>query len=105
MMRDASGHALFVYYRVRASDRAALVAAARAMQARWHARVPGLQARLHERADAARPQDGTITLMETYAAPKGIAAALQATIEDEARAELGRWIVGDRHVEVFVPCA
>lgn len=105
MRRDAAERALFVYYRVQACDREVFVAAARALQARWHARIPGLQARLHERADAARPQDGTITLMETYAAPKGIAAALQAMIEDEARAELGRWIVGDRHVEVFVSCA
>jgi hypothetical protein len=105
MMRDASGHALFVYYRVRASDRKIFVAAARALQSRWRARIPGLQPRLHERADAAGPQDGTVTLMETYALPAGIDPALQATIEDEARAELGRWIVGDRHVEVFVSCA
>jgi hypothetical protein len=43
--------------------------------------------------------------METYSLPgTGITPELQAEIE-QAAAELKAYIVGERHTEIFVPCA
>lgn len=97
---------LFVYYRVRSADAAVASAAAHAMQTQLRARHPELIARLLCRADSG---GGDQTWMETYAAdparaPQGIGVALQAAIDEAARA-LQPWQVGPRHTEVFVACA
>jgi hypothetical protein len=57
---------------------------------------------LSQRGDAAAE---ALTLMETYAHAGGVPANWQAEIERDARDQLGAWIVGERHVEVLVPCA
>ena len=95
---------VFIYYRVRAADAAALLAAAQ----RWHASLrqqyPGLKPRLLRRSDDGHALQ---TWMETYAAdplPEGISPALQSDIEAQARV-LAPWIDGPRHIEVFSPCA
>lgn len=90
---------LYVYYRVRVGDKAAVVDAVRALHARWTASMPSLHCELLERHghDAEH-----VTLMETYA---GVPTALLRALEAEAVQALQRWLVGERHVEVFVPCA
>jgi Domain of unknown function (DUF4936) len=93
---------LYVYYRVRPGDAPVLIAAVRALQAQWQAAHPGLVCSLSQRGDAAAE---ALTLMETYAHAGGVPANWQAEIERDARDQLGAWIVGERHVEVFVPCA
>lgn len=55
---------LYVYYRVNVADLGATVATVRTMQIALTARLPGLQAGLLRRPEQ---QDGTVTLMETYA--------------------------------------
>lgn len=93
---------LYVYYRVRPADAPAVTAAVHALHADWQRSMPGLVCTLQRRAgDAA----GLWTLMETYTQPGGVAAARQREIERLANEQLAAWIVGDRHVEVFVPCA
>jgi len=93
---------VFVYYRVRAADVATVIAAVHTLQARLQALMPGLSCSLCRRAEDAAVQP---TLMETYMHPDGVGPAWQRDIERLARDELGAWIVGERHVEVFVPCA
>lgn len=98
----ASAQELFVYYRVVPDDAAALGAAVRAMHAALASAHPGLQARLLRRPEVAQ---GRLTLMEVYARPPaGIDAGLRAEIDTAARA-LAPWLDGERHTEVFVPCA
>lgn len=97
--------ALYVYYRVEDAGRADCVAAVRRAQAALMRRHPGLVA-----AVLAKVPHRT-TLMETYAwspppattAPT--AAPDWAALEAEVGAQLTRWIIGARHVEVFEPCA
>ena len=89
---------LFVYYKVPATDLAAVCQAVRLMQLRLRARHAGLQAELLRRPDA--PQ-GVVTLMETYAAPQGVDEDLQANIQLAAD-DLARWPIGARHVELFI---
>lgn len=101
--------ALYVYYRVEDAGRADCVAAVRSAQAALMRRHPGLLA-----AVLAKVPDRT-TLMETYAwspppatpAPTTAPTAAPdwAALEAEVGAQLARWIVGARHVEVFEPCA
>ena len=55
---------LYVYYRVSVADLGATVAAVRTMQIALTAKLPGLRAELLRRPEQ---QDGTVTLMETYA--------------------------------------
>jgi len=97
---------IFVYYRVRAADAAAVKIAAQAMQAQLRAQHPGLVTRLLHRPDA---QDGHQTWMETYAAdpthwPEGIDPLLQAAV-DRAAGALQPLLAGPRHTEVFIACA
>ncbi len=90
--------ALFVYWK---TDRAVAAAALDGMavfQQQLRQRHAGLRARLYRRAEEAGT---TVTLMETYARPGGIDAALQAAIVDAAAAAGGAWCLGQRHVEVF----
>jgi hypothetical protein len=64
--------------------------------------MPGLSCNLSRRADS----DGDLlTLMETYSHADGVDDTWQRNIEGSAREALAAWIVGQRHVEVFVPCA
>ena len=87
---------LFIYWRVVPGRQAAAQQAVQAMQAELRTSHPGLEARLFTREAGAEP-----TLMETYAlAPQGIDPALQARIEQRARA-LAALAAGARHVEVF----
>lgn len=97
-----TAHELFVYYRVAPDDAAALGAAAQAMQAALRSAHPGLDARLLRRPEVAQ---GRLTFMEVYALPPaGIDAGLRGQIEAAAEA-LAPWVHGERHTEVFVPCA
>lgn len=93
---------LFVYYRVRAADAAAAILAVQAFQWRLPSMMLGLSCCLSRRAD-----DGTelATLMEIYTHAEGISPARRQEIERVARPALAPWVVGERHVEVFVPCA
>lgn len=94
---------LFVYYRVRREHVPAAVAALRALHMGWRRDAPTLGCELMQRID----DDGhvSVTLMEVYRQADGVARAWQQRIEREARAALAPWLVGERHVEVFAPCA
>lgn len=97
---------LFIYYRCRSADTAAVGAAAAAMQRRLCSEVPGLEARLLRRPAPAA--DDTVTWMETYrlVTPAGAAdAGWQARVQAAAAQALAPWVVGERHLEVFEPCA
>jgi hypothetical protein len=89
---------LYVYYRVQASDEAFVRNAVREMHARW---APELRCALLRRSDE---RSDSVTLMETYTAEGGVSDAWQARIEAEARVALTPWLIGQRHVERFVPC-
>ena len=93
---------VFVYYRVRAADAAAAIAAVRAGQAHLRLSLPGLACTLSRRADDAAEH---LTLMETYAHADAVTAAAQRDIERQMRAAIEAWLIGERHIEVFVPCA
>ncbi|WP_284620401.1 DUF4936 family protein [Aquabacterium humicola] len=96
---------LYVYYRIDAGALAAVREAVMAMQAALRSEQPTLEAALLRRPEA---KDGEITLMETYAAPGGIDAALQARIEGSAAAAfaaLAGCLRSPRHVERFEPLA
>lgn len=93
--------ALYVYYRIDAASLADAVSTVQAVQARLRDALPDLQAALLRRPGE---QDGQVTLMETYAMPGGIDAALQTRI-DEAATALAPWQRGARHTEVFEPLA
>lgn len=101
MSIDAS--TVYVYYKVRADDAPALIAAWRDLHAGWHAAMPSLTAALNQSSRLDSP--GLLTLMESYAWPAGSNPVWRDQVEVEAQQRLGSWIVGERHVEVFVPCA
>lgn len=95
---------LFIYFRAAVSDAAAVQQAVAAFQHSLRARHPGLGARLLRRPEAG---NGQHTWMEIYTLPAQASAdtaLIQADIE-HAAAVLSGWIVGERHVEVFLPCA
>ena len=100
----APGPELFVYYRVAESAAEAACSAAVAMQAKLCTAYPGLQARLLRRPEAA---DGRCTLMETYScgAGGGVGSVLQSVIAQAATTAMAGWQLGERHTEVFLPCA
>lgn len=93
---------VFVYYRVRAADGAAAIAAVQAGQAHLKVALPGLACTLSRRADDTAEH---LTLMETYAHAEAVTAAAQRDIERRMRSAIEAWLVGERHIEVFVPCA
>lgn len=93
---------LFVYYRVPAADVAAASVAVRELHAVWCAQHPAMACELLQRVDAAA---GLVTLMEVYRCADGVTSAWQARIEADATAALAGRLVGERHVEVFAPCA
>jgi len=93
---------LYVYYKVKDADAAALQPAVAAMQAAL-AQRHGVAYQLKRRPDS---KDGVQTWMEVYAAtPQGFLAALDSAA---AQAGLSAWTAGPRHTEVFTdiaPCA
>jgi len=94
---------LFIYYRVRAGDAAAALAAVQRLHVELRERWPGLRARLLQRPET---DEDLLTWMETYATDPGtggIDAAMQAHIEARASALLPL-IQGLRHTEVFTAC-
>ena len=93
---------LFVYYRVRAADVAQLIAAVDTLHARLRMAHPGLVCSLSRRLDDTA-QD--TTLMETYSHAEALSPSSQQLIEQRMGPALRAWIVGDRHVERFIPCA
>jgi hypothetical protein len=96
---------VFVYYRVRAEHRIEAATALRALHTKWRASDPGLGCELLQRVDDGRDRDGAVTLMEVYRHPDGVSPTWQQRIEVEARAVLAPWLIDERHVEVFAPCA
>lgn len=99
---NAGAAQVFVYYRVRQADAVTAIAAVGALQRRLAASVPGLVCTLNRRLE-----DGAdlTTLMETYAQVEAPTADWQRDIERQAQQLTAAWIVGERHVEVFLPCA
>ena len=93
---------LFVYYRAAPRDAAPLEDAVRRMQDALRRRHPSLSARLLRRP---QERDGLVTWMEAYAWPAGGDASTLLQAVADAAAPLEAWIVGERHVEHFVPCA
>ena len=106
MTRESIGTArrrLFVYYRVARADLTAAVVAVRAMQQALCNAVPDLQVDLLRQPGS--DANDHVTLMETYVLAEGIDGALHAAIDAAAQQQLARWTVGQRHIEVFEPCA
>jgi hypothetical protein len=93
---------LFVYYRVRAADLAAAAAAIRRLHEAWQASMPGLRCDLMRRLGDA---PDTVTLMEIYQGTSELPSAWQQRMQSEARLALSPWLLGNRSVEVFAPCA
>jgi hypothetical protein len=93
---------LYIYYKVKDSDAASLLAAVAPMQAnlaRHHGVTGQLKRRPHTKEDMQ-------TWMEVYpSVPEGFAAALHDAV---AQAGVDQFTTGLRHTEVFmdvVPCA
>jgi Domain of unknown function (DUF4936) len=91
---------LFIYFRAQAQDDDAVKAAVHQIQDELRRAWPGLSARLLHRPQV---QDGLRTWMEVYAmvGAAGVPPSLQAAIELAAQNSMP-WLVGERHVEVFV---
>ena len=102
---------LYVSYRVPTREAARLQATVTALHDQLRRALPGLQARLLRRTDAATPTTTELdTWMETYALPSAACSTLLADALDAAvaqQATVWRQLLGDgaRHVEVFEPCA
>jgi hypothetical protein len=92
------GPELYLYWRVAAADAAQAVDATRRWQRELQGQVPGLAARLLQRADGTA---GDATLMEIYSLAGGVGAAVQQRIVDEGAAATAPWRRGVRHLEVF----
>ena len=93
---------LYVYYRSRPEDAAALGEAVRAMQRALASDWPGLLTRWLRRPEL---REGSVTWMEVYALPAGLSGeALEAVVAaiDAAAVRLSPWQVGDRKVERFL---
>ncbi|WP_341891134.1 DUF4936 family protein [Variovorax sp. YR752] len=97
---------LFIYYRSPVHHAEAVMATVHAFQAQLSLEHPGLLARLLRRPEV---KGGQITWMETYSIATmtpgpALDDTLQQQIESRA-ASLHGLIDGDRHTEVFAPCA
>jgi hypothetical protein len=97
---------LFIYYRVRPSEIAAVRLAVRRLQDQLCRQFPPLRARLLQSPE---PSDDWQTWMEVYSTdptrePAGISAQLQSEIEMQAGVALPM-LDGMRHCEVFIACA
>lgn len=102
MPSPASPRALFVYYRVAHTDSAEAFRRISALQQTLMQRLPGLQARLWQRADAAGSQVSEQTWMEVYEHPDGVDALCEQLLAEQVGA-LPCGLIGTRHVEAFVP--
>lgn len=100
-MHDAAQ--VFVYYRVEPEDARRAIAAVRTMQSELCAAVPGLHCSLGQREEIAQTE--CLTLMETYSSDVDGPAAWRHIVEALAAQRLRHWIVGERHLETFLPCA
>jgi hypothetical protein len=91
---------LFIYFRAQAQDDAVVKTAIDQMQEELRRAWPGLSARLLHRPQV---QEGLRTWMEVYAMADaaGVPQALQSAIELAAE-NSKPWVMGERHVEVFV---
>lgn len=94
---------LFIYFRAPVANEARLTRDLPAMQRALCQDWPGLQARCLRRPDA---KDGQHTWMETYASTQadGVTESMQASIAEAARSRLAPLGIGERHIEVFMPC-
>jgi hypothetical protein len=92
---------VYIYFRVKRESEAAVVAAVRELQAAWPSAMSGLRCELLRRADPS----GDVTLMETYVCADGVSVEWQQRIEREASLRIESWLIGERHSEVFEPCA
>jgi len=93
---------LYIYYKVKDADAAALQAAVASMQSTL-AQRHGVAGQLKRRPEA---RDGVQTWMEVYpSTPAGFAALLDGAVHEAGVLE---WTAGLRHTEVFTdiaPCA
>jgi hypothetical protein len=89
----------YVYYRVAAGSADEALTRVRTLHERWCATVPGLSCERLRRADAGADP---VTLMEVL---RGASPEQLAAFEAEAQRELAPWLLGERHVERFTPCA
>lgn len=97
-----AGVQVYIYYRVKRADAAALIGAVQDLQAELTTALPGLRCSLAQRVETGAD---LLTLMETYAHPEGLSEAWRHALEGRANTQLARWTVGVRHVELFAPCA
>lgn len=99
----------FIYYQIAPPDLPQVQAAVAAFQQQLCQDWPGLQARLLRRPTA---HEGRLTLMEIYgfgpsaqpSPPADASPGVLSAIEQAARG-IASWLQGERHVEVFQPCA
>ena len=94
---------VFVYYRVKPEDADQVIAAVRTMQSELCVAVRGLRCSLDQREEIAETE--WLTLMETYCSDVQGPTTWRNTVEALAAQRLQRWIVGERHIETFLPCA
>jgi len=94
-----------IYYRVAVAGLATAIETIEQYQIGLRQQYPGLTAQLMRRHDsppAGEVQD--VTLMETYQGSVPELAAFLAAVDEQGQA-LTPWLAGQRHVEVFAPCA
>lgn len=96
-----SSRRLYIYFRVKRESEAAAVRALRELHAEWQNDMPGLRCELLRRAD----RSADLTLMETHLCEHGLSPEWQERIEREGSARLEPFLVGERHIEIFEPCA
>lgn len=96
---SVAGRSLYIYWKVAPGRLEAALDAVRRFQAA--AVSTDEAARVLRRADAAAA--GSITLMETYAAPSGLPPERVAVLVAQSAAALASWAEAGRHVEVFEP--
>ena len=90
---------LFMYYKVPIEERAAALAAARALRAQLCITLPEVDCELMQRPEVSK---GMETWMEVYRTACGVTKTIEQTIEAVIATipELGRW---PRAREIFVP--
>jgi hypothetical protein len=101
---DRRAQELFIYYRVNARHACEAGSKVLEWQRKLGATHPALQCRLLMRPVE---REGLQTCMETYAiADPAHGSDLDALYEriEQGAPSLRSWIIGERHVEVFVPC-
>jgi len=94
---------LFIYYRANVQRATEVRSTVLEWQRELGATHPALQCRLLMRPVE---REGLLTWMETYAITDPAQASDNALREriEQGPADLQTWIVGERHVEEFVPC-